>query len=58
MINRQQDPQSKRQEEFDYQVHLARQSSEGMDKASPEVKEAATNQSKFSENRKKYLGGM
>ena len=58
MINRQQDPQSKRQEEFDYQVHLARQSSEGMDKASPEVKEAAANQSKFSENRKKYLGGM
>lgn len=58
MINRQQDPQSKRQEEFDYQVHLARQSSEGMDNASPEVKKAAENQSKFSEKRKKYLGGM
>lgn len=58
MINRQQDPRSKRQEEFDYQVHLARQSSDGMDKSSPEVKEAAVNQSKFSENRKKYLGGM
>jgi hypothetical protein len=58
MINRQQDPRSKRQEEFDQQVHLARQSSEGMDKASPEVREAAVNQSKFSENRKKYLGGQ
>jgi hypothetical protein len=58
MINRQQDPRSRRQEEFDYQVNLARQSSEAMDKANPEVKEAAINQSKFSENRKKYLGGM
>lgn len=56
MINRQQDPRSKRQEEFDYQVHLARQSSEDMEKASPEVQQAAINQSKFSENRKKYLG--
>ena len=58
MINRQQDPRSRRQEEFDYQVNLARQSSEAMDKANPEVKEAAVNQAKFSENRKKYLGGM
>jgi hypothetical protein len=58
MINRSQDPSSRRQEEFDYQVQLARQSSDAMDKANPEVKEAAVNQSKFSENRKKYLGDM
>lgn len=57
MINRQQDPRSKRQEEFDYQVHLARQSDEGMSTATPEVREAAKNQAAFSERRKKYLGG-
>lgn len=57
MINRQQDPHSKREEEFQYQVHLARQSAEGMEKATPEVKEAASRQASFSEQRKKYLGG-
>ena len=58
MINRQQDPNSKREEEFQYQVHLARQSKDGMKNATPEVKEAATRQANFSEQRKKYLGGM
>lgn len=57
-VNRQQDPRSKRQEEFDYQVHLARGSEEAMAKATPEVQEAAKNQAAFSERRKKYLGGM
>lgn len=56
-INRQQDPQSKRQEEFEYQVHLARGSEEAMRSATPEVQEAARNQAAFSERRKKYLGG-
>lgn len=58
MINRQQDEQSKRREEFDWQVHLARKSPDAMSKASPEVQEAAKNQAAFSERRKKYLGGM
>ena len=57
MINRQQDAQSKRDEEFMWQVHLARKSPEAMEKASPEVQEAAKNQAAFSERRKKYLGG-
>lgn len=39
-----------------WQVHLARQSSEAMGKATPEVQEAAKNQAAFSERRKKYLG--
>jgi hypothetical protein len=29
-----------------------------MESATPEVKEAATRQANFAENRKKYLGGM
>ena len=58
MINRQQDARSKRQEEFDYQVFLARSSKDEMNNAAPEVKEAAANQAAFSERRKKYLGGM
>lgn len=57
MINRQQDPRSKREEEFMWQVHLARRSPEGMSSATPEVQEAARNQAAFSERRKKYLGG-
>lgn len=56
MINRQQDPRSKREEEFMSQVRLARQSTENMASATPEVKEAAKNQAAFSERRKKYLG--
>lgn len=58
MINRQQDPQSKREEEFQYQVQQARQTPGGMENATPEVREAATRQANFSEQRKKYLGGM
>lgn len=58
MINRQQDPQSKREEEFQFQVQQARQTPGGMEKASPEVRDAATRQANFSEQRKKYLGGM
>ena len=56
-VNRQQDPRSKRQEEFDFQVQQARRSPEGMANASQEVQEAAKNQAAFSERRKKYLGG-
>lgn len=56
MINRQQDAQSKRDEEFQWQVHLAKRNPETLQKATPEVIEAVKNQSKFSENRKKYLG--
>lgn len=58
MINRHQDSQSKREEEFQYQVQQARQTPGGMENATPEVKEAATRQANFSEQRKKYLGGM
>lgn len=58
MINRHQDPASRREEEFQFQVQQARQTPGGMDKATPEVKEAATRQANFSEQRKKYLGGM
>jgi type II secretory pathway component PulM len=58
MINRHQDPASKREEEFQVEVQQARQTPGGMDKATPEVKEAATRQANFSEQRKKYLGGM
>lgn len=58
MINRHQDPASKREEEFQAQVQQARQTPGGMDSATPEVKEAATRQANFSEQRKKYLGGM
>jgi len=58
MINRHQDPASKREEEFQWQVTQARQSPEAMEKATPEVKEAATRQANFAENRKKYLGGI
>jgi type II secretory pathway component PulM len=58
MINRHQDPASKREEEFQFQVQQARQTPGGMDKATPEVKEAATRQANFAEQRKKYLGGM
>jgi hypothetical protein len=58
VINRQQDPQSKREEEFQWQVLQARQSSDAMNAATPEVREAATRQANFSEQRKKYLGGM
>ena len=57
MINRHQDPQSKRDEEFQVQVQQARQPG-GMDNATPEVKEAATRQANFAEQRKKYLGDM
>lgn len=56
-VNRQQDPLSKRQEEFDYQVHLARNSEEAMTNATPEVQEAAKNQAAFAERRQKYLQG-
>mgnify|MGYP000562805013 CR=1 FL=1 len=41
MINRHQDPASKREEEFQFQVQQARQTPGGMEKATPEVKEAA-----------------
>jgi hypothetical protein len=57
MINRQQDAQSKRDEEFMWEVHLARKSPESLASARPEVQEAAKNQAAFSERRKKYLGG-
>lgn len=57
MINRQQDPNSKRHEEFMWQVHLAGKSPEAMESATPEVQEAAKNKAAFSERRKKYLGG-
>jgi hypothetical protein len=57
MINRQQDPQSKRDEEFMWAMHLAKQSPEAMKQATPEVQTAVTNQAAFSERRKKYLGG-
>jgi len=57
MINRNQDPSSKRTEEFLAQVQAARSSTENMAAASPEVQEAAKNQEAFSERRKKYLGG-
>jgi hypothetical protein len=58
MINRHQDPASKREEEFQFQVQQARKTPEAMESATPEVKEAATRQANFSEQRKKYLGGM
>ena len=58
MINRHQDPESKREEEFQFQVQQARQTPGGMEKATPEVREAATRQANFAEQRKKYLGGM
>jgi type II secretory pathway component PulM len=58
VINRHQDPASKREEEFQFQVQQARQTPGGMEKATPEVREAATRQANFSEQRKKYLGGM
>ena len=54
MINRHQDAQSKRDEEFQFQVQQARSNPDLLKSASPEVKEAADNQSKFSERRKKY----
>ena len=54
-VNRQQDPRSKRQEEFDYQVHLARGSEEAMAKATPEVQEAAKNQAAFSDRKSTRL---
>jgi hypothetical protein len=57
MINRHQDSQAKREEEFQVQVQQARQPG-GMDNATPEVKEAATRQANFAEQRKKYLGDM
>lgn len=57
MINRQQDAQSKRDEEFMWEVHLARKSPESLASARPEVQEAAKNQAAFAERRKKYLGG-
>ena len=56
MINRHQDPNSKRHEEFMAQVQAARSSNENMAAASPEVQETAINQAAFSERRKKYLG--
>lgn len=56
MINRQQDPQSKRQEEFLWQVHLAKQDPDLLKNSSQEVQDAVKNQASFSENRKKYLG--
>lgn len=58
MINRHQDPASKREEEFQWQVTQARQNPEAMEKATPEVKEAAGRQANFAEQRKKYLGGI
>jgi len=58
VINRQQDAQSKRQEEFDWQVQTAKQSPEALKTAAPDIVEAVKNQAAFSERRKKYLGGM
>lgn len=58
MINRRQDPASKREEEFQAQVQQARQTPGGVEQATPEVREAATRQANFSEQRKKYLGGI
>jgi len=52
--NRQQTPESKRQEEFDFQVQQARKDPEIMANAAPEIVEAAKNQASFSEQRKKY----
>ena len=40
MINRHQDPASKREEEFQFQVQQARKTPEAMESATPEVKEA------------------
>lgn len=57
MINRHQDSNSKRHEEFMSNVQAARSSTENMAAASPEVQEAAKNQAAFSERRKKHLGG-
>ena len=56
MINRQQDPRSKREEEFMWQVHLAKNDPEKLKDAPPEIQEAVKQQQSFSENRKKYLG--
>lgn len=56
MINRQQDPRSKREEEFMWQVHLAKGDPETLKNASPEIQEAVKNQNNFAANRKKYLG--
>jgi hypothetical protein len=53
-VNRQQTPESKRREEFDFQVQQARQNPEAMSQATPEVVEAAKQQASFSEQRKKY----
>jgi type II secretory pathway component PulM len=58
VINRSQDPASKREEEFQAQVQQARQTPGGVEQATPEVREAATRQANFSEQRKKYLGGI
>jgi len=53
-VNRQQDDESRRQEAFAWEILKARRSPEAMEKASPEVQEAAKNQASFSEQRKKY----
>ncbi len=58
MINRQQDEPSKRLEEFMWQVHLAKRDPEVLKNSSAEVQDAVKKQQSFSENRKKYLGGM
>jgi len=56
VINRQQDPRSKREEEFLWQVHLAKGNPDILKNSSAEVQEAVKNQNNFSANRKKYLG--
>lgn len=56
MINRQQDPRSKREEEFNWAVLQAKKDPEILKNSTPEVQEAVKNQNNFSANRKKYLG--
>jgi methylthioribose-1-phosphate isomerase len=57
VINRHQDSNSKRLEEFIANIQDARSSSENLANATPEIQEAAKNQAAFSERRKKHLGG-
>lgn len=56
MINRHQDEESKRFEEFMSQVNAAKRDPEVLKVSSPEIQEAVKNQNNFSANRKKYLG--
>jgi hypothetical protein len=54
MINRQQTPQSKRDEEFQANVQAVRNNPDAVNNVSPEILEAVKNQAAFSERRKKY----